>query len=125
MKPSIVCISEACTNSSISDAFLTLDNYVLTVRADGTDTKDCWCRGLLMFMRADISAAKLESNLIVNMVQCEGLTIPWDGKGQVLSLALAYRPPRPPGSVADKGFSDKFCDLYGSSETEKRVFDSV
>ena len=28
LKPSIVCISEACTNSSMSDAFLTLDNYV-------------------------------------------------------------------------------------------------
>ena len=32
LKPSIVCISEACTNNLISDAFLSLDGYSLTVR---------------------------------------------------------------------------------------------
>ena len=44
LKPSIVCISEACTNSLTSSAFLSLDNYSLVVRAD--DTIDGWCRGV-------------------------------------------------------------------------------
>ena len=64
-----------------------------------------------MYVRANISAARLESNLIDDTEQCEGLNIPWDGQGQVLTLALAYRPPRAPGSIADEGFSYKFCDL--------------
>ena len=42
LKPSVVCICEASTNSSTSDAFLSLDGYNLVVRADGTDTSDGW-----------------------------------------------------------------------------------
>ena len=34
LKPSIVCICEASTHSSISDSFLALEGYNLTVRAD-------------------------------------------------------------------------------------------
>ena len=54
LKPAIVCICEACSNSSISDSYLALDGYSLIVRADGTDTKDGWCRGLLIYARLDI-----------------------------------------------------------------------
>ena len=111
MKPSVVCICEASTHDSISDAFLALDGYNLTVRADGSDTKDGWCRGLLIYVRVGIKAARLESSLLDGMVECEGVTIPWGTNGGVLTLALAYRPPRAPGSEADNGFSDKLCEL--------------
>ena len=114
LKPAIVCICEACSNSSISDSYLALDGYSLIVRADGTDTKDGWCRGLLIYARLDIKAERLESSLIQDLVECEGVTIPWGVNGNLLTLLLAYRPPRPPGSVADKGYCDKFCELVAS-----------
>ena len=113
LKPSVICITEACTNSSISDAFVGLDGYNLTVRADGTDTKDGWCRGLLLYVRSDIVAAKFESSIVESLVECEGVTVPWGDK-ELLTLILAYRPPRPPGSLADNGYCDKICDLISS-----------
>ena len=57
LKPSVVCICEASTNSTINYAYLALDGYNLTVRADGTDTKDGWCRGLLVFVKVGVKAA--------------------------------------------------------------------
>ena len=57
MKPAVVCICEAFTNDAISDAFLALDGYSLVVRADGRDTKDGWCRGILIYVWLDITAA--------------------------------------------------------------------
>ena len=44
-------------------------------------------------------------------MECEGVTVPWGSNGGVLTLVLAYRPPRAPGSEADNGFSSRFCDL--------------
>ena len=114
IKPAAVCICEASTNNSISNAFLNLDGYSLVVRADGKDTKDGWCRGLLIYLRIDIKAERIESELIDNLVECEGVKIPWGINGEMLSLLLVYRPPRPPGSEADRGYSDKFCNLLGS-----------
>ena len=111
LKPSVVCICEASTNSSIDNAFLAIDGYNLTVRADGTDTKNGWCRGLLIYVKEGIKAARFENILIEDLRECEGVTIPWGSNGGVLTLALAYRPPRAPGSEADNGFCDKFCDL--------------
>ena len=114
LKPAAVCICEASTNDSVSNAFLALDGYYLAVRADGKDTKQGWCRGLLMYLRTDIKAERLESGLVKNMVECEGVKIPWGNKGDMLSLLLVYRPPRPPGSEADNGYCDMFCDLLAS-----------
>ena len=148
LKPTIVCISEACTNSSISNAYLDLDGYSLVVRADGKDTKNGWCRGLLVYVKLGTKAAQFESKLIESMTECEGVTLPY-GKGRSFTIILAYRPPRPPGSEADQGFSDKLCNLlsnitspavvlgdlnfagidwehlHASSEAEKRVLETV
>ena len=44
-------------------------------------------------------------------MECEGVTVPWGSNGGVLTLVLAYSPPRAPGSEADNGFSSRFCDL--------------
>ena len=99
---------------TISDAFLNIDWYNLVVRADGTDTKDGWCRGLLIYVRVGIMAARIESSLISSMVECEGVTVPWGKGGGLLSVVLAYRPPRYPGSEADNGYTDKLCELLGS-----------
>ena len=70
LKPSMICICEASTNSSISDAYLGIDGYNLIVRAEGTDTKEGWCRGLLIYVKQGIMAAKIESSLISSMVEC-------------------------------------------------------
>lgn len=114
LKPSMVCICEASTKSSISDAYLNLDGYNLVVRADGTDTKEGWCRGLLIYVKVGVMAARLESSLIDGMVECEGVTLPWGNGGAVLSVVLAYRPPRYPGSEADNGYTDRLCELLSS-----------
>ena len=103
LKPAAVCICEASTNDLISNAFLNLDGYSLVVRADGKDTKDDWCRGLLIYLRIDIRAERIDSELIDNLVECEGVRIPWGNNGEMLSLLLVYRPPRPSGSEADRG----------------------
>ena len=69
---------------------MSLDGYNLIVRADGTDTKEGWCRGLLIYVKAGIMAARIESPLINSMVECEGVTVPWGNGGSVLSIVLAY-----------------------------------
>ena len=149
LKPSLICICEASTNNSISDAYLSLDGYNLVVRADGIDTKEGWCRGLLIYVKAGIMAARIESSIMNSMVECEGVTVPWGKGGGVLSVILAYRPPRYPGSEADNGYTDKLCELlsnlkspaillgdlnypgidwerfYGESSAEKKVIDTV
>ena len=111
LKPAVVCVCEASTNNTISNTFLHLDGYSLLVRTDGSDTKNGWCRGLLIYVRVDITATRLELSIVDSMVECDGVTIPWGNKGEFLSIILAYRPPRPPGSEADNGYCDKFCDL--------------
>ena len=81
------------------------------------------------------------------MVECTGVNIPWGDK--VVTVLLAYRPPRYPGGVADNGFSDKFCELlaglrgqvvilgdfnysgidwsrlYASTPAERKVLDTI
>lgn len=111
LQPQLVCICEVSTHSGISDTFLAIDGYSLVIRADGSDTKDGGCRGLLVYAREGVLAGRLESELIDEMVECEGVTIPW-GKGRdVLTVVLAYRAP---GSVADNSYTDRFCELLGS-----------
>ena len=72
----MVMICEAGTNSGISDAFLAISGYSLVVRADGQDTTDGWCRGLLIWAKDGVKAGQYESDLIKQMVECEGVTIP-------------------------------------------------
>ena len=81
----MICICKSSTNDSISDAFLGIDGYNLVVRADGTYTKDRWCRGLLIYVKVGIMAARIESSLVSSMVECEGFTVPC-GKGVVYCL---------------------------------------
>ena len=107
----MVMICEAGTHSGINDAFLTLPGYNLVVRADGQDTTDGWCRGLLIWARDGVRAGRFESDLIKDMVECEGVTIPWGTNGAMLTLLLCYRPPRYSGGVDDNGYSDRFCKL--------------
>ena len=82
------------------------------LQLDVNDTKDGWCRGLLIYVRVGIVAARFDFKLTENMNECEGVTLPYGNK--TLTVVLAYRPPRPPGSDADNGFSDKLCDLLTS-----------
>ena len=114
IKPDVVMICEAGTHSGISDAFLALSGYNMVVRADGQDTTDGWCRGLLIWAREGIMAGRYESDLIKDMVECEGITIPWGRGGTVLTILLAYRPPRYPGGQADNGYSERFCNLLAN-----------
>ena len=90
-------ICEAGTHSGISDAYLALAGYNMVVRADGQDTTDGWFRGLLIWVKEEVKAGRYENDLIKDMVECEGVTIPWGVAGSVLTILLAYRPPRYPG----------------------------
>ena len=94
IQPEIVMICEAGTHSGITDAYLALSGYNLVVRADGKDTTDGWCRGLLIWAKEGVKAGRYESLYIKDMVECEGITIPWGVNGSVLTLLLAYRPLR-------------------------------
>ena len=84
------------------------------MRADGQDTKDGWCRGLLIWAKEGTKAGRYESDLIKDMVECAGVNIPWGDRGNFITVLLAYRPPRYPGGVADNGYSNKFCNLLSS-----------
>ena len=92
-------ICEAGTHSGIIDAYLALAGYNMVVRADGQDTTDGWFRGLLIWVKEEVKAGRYENDLIKDMVECEGVTIPWGVAGSVLTILLAYRPPRYPGGM--------------------------
>ena len=94
IKPGIVMICEAGTHSAISDAYLALPGYNMVVRADGQDTTDGLCRGLLIWAKEGVKAVRYESDLIKDMVECEGITVPWGLDGTLLTVLLGYRPHR-------------------------------
>ena len=83
-------------------------------RADGQETTDGWCRGLLIWAKPELKAGRYESDLIKDMVECEGITLPWGKPGSILTILLAYRPPRYPRGISDLGFTDMFCELLTS-----------
>ena len=114
LKPELVMICEAGTNSSITNAYLAISGYSLIVREDGQDTTEGWCRGLLIWAKEGLKAGQYESDLIRGMVECAGVTIPWGNSDRVITVLIAYRPPRYPGGTADNGLSDRFCNLLAS-----------
>ena len=111
IKPDMVMICEAGTHSGISDAVLALPGYSMKVRSDGQDTINGWCRGLLIWVREGVKAGRYESDLIKDLVECKGVTIPWGRNGALLTVLLCYRPPSYAGGLEDNGYSDMFCKL--------------
>ena len=108
--PSFVMICESYARNDISDAYLSLDGYQLVVRQDGRDTLGGRCRGLLIYVRDGINAAKIDNEQFERVTEMAGITVPW-GKGETLSLVLVYRPPVTPGSEADLGNTDRLCQV--------------
>ena len=58
-----------------------------------------------------VKAGRYESDLIKDIVECEGVTILWGVNDTVLTLHLCYRPTRYPGGGDDNSYSYSFCEL--------------
>ena len=108
--PAFVMICESFTRDDISDAYLSIDGYELVVRQDGRDTMGGKCRGLLIYAKDGIKAAKIENKQFETVTEIAGITVP-GGQGELISLVLVYRPPVAPGSETDMGNTDKLCQV--------------
>ena len=108
LQPDFVCICESFVKHDISEAYLSLDGYQLIVRQDGRDTVEGKCRGLLIYVREGINAAKIESKDFEGVIEMAGVTVPW-GRGESLSIILVYRPPTVPETEADQGNTERLC----------------
>ena len=103
-------ICESFARDDISDAYLSIDGYELVVRQDGRDTIGGKCRGLLIYAKDGIKAAKIENKQFETVTEIAGITVP-GGQGELISLVLVYRPPVAPGSETDMGNTDKLCQV--------------
>ena len=109
-KPSFVMICESFAKHDISDAYLAIDGYQLVVRQDGRDTMEGKCRGLLIYVKEGINAAKIENEEFERVTEMAGITVP-GSSGESISLVLVYRPPATPGSEADMGNTERLCKV--------------
>ena len=84
----------------------------MVCRRDGRDTAMGRGRGLLVYVREGIPASELQLEGGDLVTECCGVSIPWgEGRGEVVKLILAYRPPVAPGSPADGGNMERLCRL--------------
>ena len=103
-------ICESFAKHDISDAYLAIEGYQLVVRQDGRDTMEGKCRGLLIYVKEGINAAKIENEEFERVTEMAGITVP-GSSGESISLVLVYRPPATPGSEADLGNTERLCKV--------------
>jgi hypothetical protein len=94
--------------------FLTIDGYSLVVRKDGSDTEKGKCRGLLIYARAGMVVAQYDNAEIRAATEVCAVRVSGWEKGNSLTVALAYRPPRPAGSNEDNGNTEAMCRMIKS-----------
>ena len=81
-------------------------------RRDGRDTAGGRGRGLLIYVKEGITAAELQLEGGDQVTECCGVTLPWGrGRGEELKVVLVYRPPVAPGSPADRGNTERLCNM--------------
>ena len=69
--PAFVMICE----SFAREAYLSIDGYELVVRQDGRDTMGGKCRGLLIYAKDGIKAAKIENKQFDTVTEIAGITV--------------------------------------------------
>ena len=106
-RPDFILICESFCNENHSDALLKVPGSQLVVRKDGSNQGRA--RGLLIYAKEEIKTVRLNLELLDRFEEGAGISVPWFG-GR-LSLVLAYRPPRHPGSVDDNGNTEKLVKL--------------
>ena len=106
-KPDFILICESFCNEQHNDALLKVQGYQLVVRQDGQNQGRA--RGLLMYAKEEHKTVRLNLKVLDSFEEGVGISVPW--LGGRLSLILAYRPPRHPGSVEDNGNTGKLVDL--------------
>ena len=92
-RPAIIGLCECYTNDNISDAFLNVENYNLICRRDGKGTTNGKCRGLLVYVREDISASEFSSPDMEKFEECCGVEIDFGKTTGKIKIILCYRPP--------------------------------
>ena len=90
-----------------TDALLKVPGYQLAVRKDGSNQGRA--RGLLMYAKEELKTVRLNLDILDTFDEGAGISVPW--LGGRLSLVLAYRPPRYPGSADDNGNTSKLAEL--------------
>ena len=108
-------LCETFCNDNILDSYLKVPGFEIVVRKDGKSTNGGRTRGLLMYAREGLKASRKFIKGEDECTEFAALSIPW-GEGSHLTLALAYRPPAPPGSMADNGNSARLLNTLANLE---------
>ena len=106
-KTYFILICEICCDNRHTDAFLIIPGYQLAVRKDGSYQGRAW--GLLICAKEELRSVKLNLESFDKFDKVTGIYAPW--LGGRLSLVLAYRPPRYPGSVEDRDNTRQLAQL--------------
>ena len=111
--PDIVCITEAWTNPSHSDAFLAIPNFNLVCRYDRKDTLEGAGGGLLIYVRLSICAPESFQPIYTDFNQCCSIKLPllYD---KFIELCLVYRPHRLYNNDNVDANNQKLCDILTS-----------
>ena len=92
-KPDLLLICESWTNSSITNGYLSIDNYELVQRLDRQDTNIGFGGGLLIYKKNGTNFTPLDTDITKNFSQAAGVSLKMGNKDD-MSLFLFYRPHR-------------------------------
>ena len=147
LKPDVICLCETWTNDTITNSFLTIEDYSLICRKDRNDTNQGIGGGLIIYVKSNILSCEVNYDYVSLYNQCCVVSLTVDTNKR-LNIALVYRPhslydennvadnneklcnilkqlPKPYVIVGDFNFSDINWDASTSTAKSKQFLDTV
>ena len=115
-KPSMVLLCESFATKEIPDSLLHLDGYNLVQRRDGNTTRQGLCRGLLLYARTELNAVPINNSKLDKATELVAAEVNMGSRKypKKVTVCLAYRPPRTPGSALDNGNSERMMEALST-----------
>ena len=147
LKPDVICLCETWTNDTITNSFLSIEDYSLICRKDRNDTNQGIGGGLIIYVKSNILSCEVNYDYVSLYNQCCVVSLTVDTNKR-LNIALVYRPhslydennvadnneklcnilkqlPKPYVIVGDFNFSDINWDASTSTAKSKQFLDTV
>ena len=88
-KPDIMALTETWTHEGIGDDYLNVDGYELILRSDRNDTENGRGGGIIMYVKKEINARKMEEKPLCNQTS----SVELKSGGEEVRIHMVYRSP--------------------------------
>ena len=79
-KPDLILLTETFGNETVTDASWSLAGYELVARRDGADTASGRARGLIIYAKEGLGAARVKIEGEENVVEVATVELSWGGE---------------------------------------------